>query len=182
VPVCFVSCLAIFVIPASPMLCSRGPLVPKRVRSPRSSVQQQLSACSRAQRAGRDWTGIYTPESIGRHGAVPRALNERRTAALRDIPTTRSELAVAVGAMRDLVAQGERHHRVPLPDVILAATAASVSVGILHYGRHFDRLAEVLNFRSQWIVPRGSLLDEPAPARRPLRVRVAAAFRELRRA
>ena len=84
--------------------------------------------------------------------------------------------------MRDLVAHGERHHRVPLPDLILAATAASAGIGILHYDRHFDRLAEVLNFRSQWVVPRGTLLDEPATGRRPLGVRIAAAFRELRRA
>lgn len=107
---------------------------------------------------------------------------EADLAALRDIPITRSELAAAVGAMRDLVAHGERHHRVPLPDLILAATAASAGVGILHYDRHFDRLAEVLTFRSQWVVPRGTLLDEPEPGRRPLRVRIAAAFRELRRA
>lgn len=107
---------------------------------------------------------------------------EADLAALRDIPITRSELTAAIGAMRNLVAHGERHHRVPLPDLILAATAASAGVGILHYDRHFDRLAEVLNFRSQWVVPRGTLLDESAPGRRPLRVRVAAAFRELRRA
>jgi hypothetical protein len=55
--------------------------------------------------------------------------------------------------VRELVAQGERHHRVPLPDVILAATAASAGVGILHYNRHFDRLAEVLNFHASGLSP-----------------------------
>lgn len=107
---------------------------------------------------------------------------EADLAALRDIPITRSELAAAVGAMRDLVARGERHHRMPLPDLILAAAAASAGVGVLHYDRHFDRLAEVLHFHSQWVVPRGTLLDEPTTGRRPLRVRIAAALRELRRA
>lgn len=82
--------------------------------------------------------------------------------------------------MRDLVERGERHHRVPLPDVILAATAAGAGVGVLHYDRHFDRLAEVLNFRSQWIAPRGTLLER-TPARRSPKVRFAAAIRELRR-
>ncbi len=91
------------------------------------------------------------------------------------------KLAAAVGGMRDLVEHGERHHRVPLPDVILAAAAAGAGVGVLHYDRHFDRLAEVLNFRSQWIVPRGTVLDERTTAPRSLKVRLAAAFHELRR-
>jgi len=102
---------------------------------------------------------------------------ETDLAALRDIPITRSELAAAVGAMRDLVERGDRHHRVPLPDVILAATAASAGVGVLHYDRHFDRLAEVLSFRSQWIVPRGTIHDERTAARRSMKARLAAAFR-----
>jgi predicted nucleic acid-binding protein len=106
---------------------------------------------------------------------------EADLAALRDIPITRSELAAAVGAMRELVELGERHHRVPLPDAILAATAAAAGVGVLHYDRHFDRLAEVLSFRSQWVVPRGTLLDERTTTGRPLKARFAAAFRELRR-
>ena len=114
-------------------------------------------------------------------GAEEFASWEADLAALRDIPITRSELAAAIGAMRDLVDHGERHHRLPLPDVILAATAANAGVGVLHYDRHFDRLAEVLNFRSQWVVPRGTLLDERTTARRSLKVRFAAAMGELRR-
>jgi hypothetical protein len=106
---------------------------------------------------------------------------EADLAALRDIPITRPELAAAVGAMRDLIEHGERHHRVPLPDVILAATAAGAGAGVLHYDKHFDRLAEVLSFRSQWVVPRGTRLDERTPAQRPLKVRFAAAIREFRR-
>jgi predicted nucleic acid-binding protein len=114
-------------------------------------------------------------------GAEEFASWEADLAALRDIPITRSELAAAVCAMRDLVELGERRHRVPLPDVILAATAAGAGVGVLHYDRHFDRLAEVLSFRSQWVLPRGTLLDERTTARRSLKARFAAAFRELRR-
>jgi predicted nucleic acid-binding protein len=38
-------------------------------------------------------------------------------------------------------------------DVLIAAAAQEAGVGVLHY----DRLAEVLHFRSVWLAPAGSL-------------------------
>jgi predicted nucleic acid-binding protein len=40
---------------------------------------------------------------------------------------------------------------------LIAAAAQEAGVGVLHYDRHYDRLAKVLNFESVWIAPPGSL-------------------------
>ena len=76
---------------------------------------------------------------------------------LRWIPVTDSVHRAAIGAMRDLARRGAGRHRVPLPDVLIAATAQEAGVGVLHYDHHFDRLAEVLHFSSVWLAPAGSL-------------------------
>jgi predicted nucleic acid-binding protein len=44
-----------------------------------------------------------------------------------------------------------------MPDALVAAAAADRGYGVLHYDEHFDRLASVLGFASQWIAPRGSI-------------------------
>jgi predicted nucleic acid-binding protein len=44
-----------------------------------------------------------------------------------------------------------------IPDILIAAAAQDVAIGVLHYDHHYDRLAEVLNFESRWIAPPGSL-------------------------
>jgi predicted nucleic acid-binding protein len=46
---------------------------------------------------------------------------------------------------------------VPAPDALIAAAAAECGFGVLHYDSHFDRLADVLGFASQWVAPAGSL-------------------------
>jgi hypothetical protein len=40
---------------------------------------------------------------------------------------------------------------------LVAAAAQDAGVGVLHYDRHFDALADVLSFDSRWIAPPGSL-------------------------
>lgn len=77
---------------------------------------------------------------------------------LRDIPITRGTLSAAKRAMLDLAARGsDGHHRVPPPDAIIAACAAEHGCAVLHYDRHYDRLADVLGFESIWSAPRGSI-------------------------
>lgn len=77
---------------------------------------------------------------------------------LRDIPITRSVTNAALAAMRVLAQQKPPLHRsIRLPDLLIAAAAQDVALGVLHYDAHFDRLATVLDFESRWVVPRGSL-------------------------
>lgn len=78
-------------------------------------------------------------------------------ASLRKIPISDSVQHAAMGAVRELAKRGAGRHRVPVPDVLIAAAAQEAGVGVLHYDRDFDRLAEVLYFRSIWLAPAGSL-------------------------
>jgi len=78
--------------------------------------------------------------------------------ALRDVPITRSVTNLALGALRQLAHMRPLYHRgVKFPDLLIAAAAQDGAVGVLHYDAHFDLLAEVLEFESRWIAPRGSL-------------------------
>ena len=47
-------------------------------------------------------------------------------------------------------------HRVPIPDLLLAATALEENATVLHYDRDFDVIAEATDLRARWIIPPGS--------------------------
>lgn len=62
---------------------------------------------------------------------------------------------------RALVVQGElahggRHRTVPLPDLLIAATAERHGATVLHYDGDFDLITEITGQPVQWVVPRGS--------------------------
>ncbi|CAN5210462.1 hypothetical protein BH20ACT16_BH20ACT16_03930 [soil metagenome] len=79
-------------------------------------------------------------------------------AALRQAPVTRAVTDAAIGAVRELATRGSAGaHRVRVPDALIAAAAAERGYGVLHYDHHFDRLATVLNFTSQWVAVPGSV-------------------------
>jgi predicted nucleic acid-binding protein len=69
---------------------------------------------------------------------------ERNFSALRQAPVTASVCDAALSASREL---GGRR-RIPVPDYLIAAAAAERGFGVLHADRHFDLLAEVLEFES----------------------------------
>jgi predicted nucleic acid-binding protein len=79
-------------------------------------------------------------------------------AALRDVPITRSVTNAAIQAFRELAHRQPLLHRsVTNEDLLIAAAAQDAAVGVLHYDADFDRLATVLEFKSRWIAPAGSL-------------------------
>ncbi len=95
---------------------------------------------------------LYDAPDRDRVEAVAAAL-----AGLRQAPITRSVTDAAIGAVRALADRGSAgSHRVRVPDALIAAAAAERGFGVLHYDRHFDRLASVLNFTSQWVAAEGS--------------------------
>jgi len=63
----------------------------------------------------------------------------------------------AVDTQRELARVG--HHRLPPVDLLVAALADRHKLGILHYDRDYDLIAERtdLRFESEWLVPRGTL-------------------------
>lgn len=79
-------------------------------------------------------------------------------AGFRQAAITRSVTDAAIWAMRELAERGAAGaHRVRVPDALVAAAAAERGFGVLHYDHHFDTLATVLAFTSQWIAPPGSI-------------------------
>jgi predicted nucleic acid-binding protein len=95
---------------------------------------------------------LYTARNLAELHAVSAELN-----ALREIRVTVSVQRAAIGALHELATRGAGHQRVPAADVLIAAAAQEAGVGVLHYDRHFDRLAEVLEFDSRWAAAPGTL-------------------------
>jgi predicted nucleic acid-binding protein len=79
-------------------------------------------------------------------------------AGLLQASITRTVTDAAIWAVRELARQGsDGAHRVRVPDALVAAAAAERGFGVLHYDRHFDQLATVLNFTNQWVAAPGSI-------------------------
>lgn len=62
---------------------------------------------------------------------------------------------------RALEVQGQlaRHgqHRLPIPDLVIAACAEQSGLTVLHYDADFERIADVTGQGQEWVVERGSL-------------------------
>lgn len=56
-----------------------------------------------------------------------------------------------------LLAENGEHRRVPPADLLLAVTAESAGVPIVHYDRDYERIAAVTALEARWFVPAGSL-------------------------
>lgn len=72
------------------------------------------------------------------------SLIEGDLAAFRDLRIDSATLQVAAAAQREAAVSGE--HRVPIPDLVVAACAQQHGAGVLHVDRHFDLLARYLTF------------------------------------
>lgn len=96
---------------------------------------------------------LYDAPDHERVDAVAAAL-----AGLRQAPINRSVTNAAIRAVQNLAAGGAAGaHRVRVPDALVAAAAADRAFAVLHYDHHFDQLATVLGFSSQWIAEPGSM-------------------------
>ena len=62
----------------------------------------------------------------------------------RDLRMDAETFAVATAAQRELATAGR--HRVPIPDLLIAACAHQHGADVLHVDRHYDVLADVLTF------------------------------------
>jgi len=137
-----------------------GPWVADTSAWARAAAPQVATHWKKAARAG-ELVGcpVVTLELL--YGASDREQVEILTAALaglQDAPITRAVTSAAIRAVRELAERGAAGwHRVRVPDALVAAAAAERGFGVLHYDHHFDRLAEVLSFRSQWVAPSGSV-------------------------
>lgn len=74
--------------------------------------------------------------------------------ALPWLPCDEAAMDRAMAVQELLAARGQ--HRLPLPDLMIAATAERHSATVLHYDHDYDLIAEVTGQPTQWIVERGS--------------------------
>lgn len=48
-------------------------------------------------------------------------------------------------------------HRLPIPDLVIAAAAERAALTLLHYDADFERIAALTHQRHEWVAPRGFL-------------------------
>lgn len=64
-------------------------------------------------------------------------------------------LARALDVQHELARRGQ--HRLPIPDLIIAAAAEGAALTLLHYDADFEGIAAVTGLGHEWIASRGSL-------------------------
>lgn len=79
----------------------------------------------------------------------------RRLLAYAQVPLDQRIFDRAVEVQGALARRG--HHRLPIPDLIVAAAAESAGLIVLHYDADFERIAEVTHQPTEWVVERGSV-------------------------
>jgi predicted nucleic acid-binding protein len=82
---------------------------------------------------------LYSARSASDYERIGAALGE-----FRELRMDAETLAAAASAQRELAGTGR--HRVPIPDLLIAACAQQHGADVLHVDRHFDVLAGVLAF------------------------------------
>ena len=82
---------------------------------------------------------LYSARSARDYASIEEALT-----AFRDLRTDAETILTAMTAHRELGSRGR--HRVPIPDLLIAACAQQHQAAVLHVDRHYDVLAEVLAF------------------------------------
>ncbi len=94
----------------------------------------------------------YSARSAANHKEIVTALD-----AFPRIALTAAIEAQAIRTQHELAAVG--HHRLAPIDLMIAACAHDAGVGVLHYDRDYDILAEhtSLDFGSEWVAPPGTL-------------------------
>ena len=79
----------------------------------------------------------------------------RRQFAYRRVELTDATFDRAIEVQGLLAARGR--HRLPIPDLLIAAAAEAAAMTVLHYDSDFDTIAAVTGQRMEWVAPQGSL-------------------------
>ena len=79
----------------------------------------------------------------------------RRGRAYRQVALTEAIFQRAMDVQCMLAAHGR--HRLPIPDLVIAAAAENADLTVLHYDADFDTIGAVTGQRMEWVAHRGSL-------------------------
>lgn len=95
----------------------------------------------------------------GRNAAEVEQLHAELTRGMRFVEIESGVWRTALRAQLELAGVLERFHRRPPIDYLIAATAHHHGLGVLHYDRDYDLIAEhsSLEFESRWVSEPGSL-------------------------
>lgn len=93
---------------------------------------------------------LYSARSHTDYEAI---LTERE--AMPSFPLNEEVTQRAIDVQHQLARLG--HHRLPIPDLLVAATAEVHDLAVVHYDTDFDRIASVTGQAAEWVAPRGSL-------------------------
>ncbi len=118
------------------LLIDKSALVRLADREPLTDRDDELCVCAVTR-----LEVLYSARSPSDYSEIEVALN-----AFRHLPMDVETFAVAAAAHRELAETGK--HRLPLPDLLIAACAQQHSADVLHVDRHYDTLADVLGFRA----------------------------------
>ncbi|MDE2981087.1 MAG: PIN domain nuclease [Gemmatimonadota bacterium] len=94
---------------------------------------------------------LYSTRNASDHARTRR----RRFLAYRRVELTEAMFQRAIEVQGLLALRGQ--HRVPIPDLIIAAAAEHAGMVLVHYDADFDRIAAVTGQALEWVVPRGSV-------------------------
>lgn len=94
---------------------------------------------------------LYSTRNRKEHSRV----RARRMLAYRKVELTEAIFRRAIDVQGLLAGRGR--HRLPIPDLIIAAAAESARMTVLHYDAVFDAIAAVTGQGVEWVVPRDSL-------------------------
>lgn len=90
-----------------------------------------------------------------RNAADHQSIRTRRALAYRLIEISEKTFQRAI-EVQGLLAETGRH-RVPIPDLVIAAAAEAAGAVVLHYDGDFDLIADITGQPVEWVAPRGSL-------------------------
>ena len=125
---------------------ARMPLEPVRARLAPILDTGEAATCSVI-----DLEVLYSARNHEAH----RRIRHRRDLAYTRIPLTESIFQRAIELQGSLAERAQ--HRIPIPDLVIAATAESAGLTVLHYDADFDRITEITGVPTEWVAPRGTL-------------------------
>ena len=124
-------------------------------RMPHARVQARLVPILESGEAATcaiiDLEVLYSTRNAREHSRTRR----RRALAYRQVLLSEATFERAIEVQGLLAERGQ--HRVPIPDLIIAAAAEQAGIVLLHYDADFDRIAAVTGQPMEWVVPRGSV-------------------------
>lgn len=124
-------------------------------RMPHTAVHERLGRIIEAGEAATcaiiDLEVLFSARNHQEHERI----RTRRRLAYVQVPMTEEIFERAIEIQGDLARLGQ--HRLPIPDLVVAATAEAAGLVVLHYDGDFDRIAEVTGQPVEWVVPRGSV-------------------------